>query len=307
MVTVSVVLPTYNRAANTERAIRSVLRQSLTDLELIVVDDASTDDTEGVVNAFDDPRIDYVRHEVNRGGSAARNTGIERSSGEYIAFLDDDDVWHPEKLERQVEEMESRSEDWVASYCDYEYVRHENEVGNYVPDFLIDLWTGGDSDRRPEGGEELIPHVLALNLPYGGASTLLVRGSVVREIGGFDPDFKRHQDIEFVIRVLQQGRLAYVDGTLVTKHGTGRPSPADLVDAKSALFEKFQSEIREANRAGFNIKGIHQFELVKRYIVTHQYRAALRWLPGAEIKLRALVRAFVVAVFSSIAGGREYY
>jgi glycosyltransferase involved in cell wall biosynthesis len=99
---ISVIIPTYNRAHLVGRAIRSVLAQTFQDWELIVVDDGSSDNTEEVVCSFQDPRICYISHEVNRGGSAARNTGIKVARGEYVSFLDSDDEWLPEKLEKQL-------------------------------------------------------------------------------------------------------------------------------------------------------------------------------------------------------------
>lgn len=153
---VSVVIPTYNRAEFLPRAVESVLRQTVDDFELIVVDDASTDDTEAVVERFDDPRVEYVRHGTNRGGSAARNTGIERSSGEYIAFLDSDDEWYPRKLERQVEELRSRSDEWVATYCGFERRHHSST--NRIRARVGSLLFGGDEeDYTCEGGRGTDP------------------------------------------------------------------------------------------------------------------------------------------------------
>jgi glycosyltransferase involved in cell wall biosynthesis len=102
-IAVSVVIPTYNRASLLGRAIKSVLEQTYQDFEIIVVDDASTDNTEEVVRNLRDRRIRYLRHEKNRGGSAARNTGIRAAWGQYIAFQDSDDEWLPEKLKKQME------------------------------------------------------------------------------------------------------------------------------------------------------------------------------------------------------------
>ena len=98
----SVIIPTYNRAHLVGRAIQSVIDQTFIGWELLLIDDGSTDDTEKVVKRFCDHRIRYLRHEVNKGAGAARNTGIRESSGEYIALLDSDDEWLPEKLDKQL-------------------------------------------------------------------------------------------------------------------------------------------------------------------------------------------------------------
>ncbi len=108
MTTVSVVLPTYNRVRTLERAVHSVLAQSFTDLELIVVDDGSRDNTHELMTrlADSDRRVRYIQHPANLGQSRARNTGISSAAGKFIAFQDSDDEWLPAKLGRQVEAME---------------------------------------------------------------------------------------------------------------------------------------------------------------------------------------------------------
>ena len=99
---ISVVMPTYNRAHTLYRSVGSLLNQTFEDFELIIVDDGSKDDTETVVRSFKDSRIRYLRHEHNKGAAAARNTGIRSSQAPYVAFLDSDDKWLPEKLEKQL-------------------------------------------------------------------------------------------------------------------------------------------------------------------------------------------------------------
>src|SRR5438045_3662637 len=99
---VSVVIPTRNRASMLPAAIDSVLSQSMSDLELIVVDDQSVDETEAIVGRYADNRIRYFKLSSRKGGSAARNAGIRAARAAYIAFLDDDDEWLPEKLDRQL-------------------------------------------------------------------------------------------------------------------------------------------------------------------------------------------------------------
>lgn len=105
-VTVSIILPAYNRANHLPDAINSILMQSFRDFELIIVDDASTQDIESIVRSIGDPRIRYIRRAVNGGAAAARNTGLAEARGEFIAFHDSDDLWLPGKLERQLAQLE---------------------------------------------------------------------------------------------------------------------------------------------------------------------------------------------------------
>ena len=110
MPTVSVVIPVYNRAAVVRRAIDSVLAQSLTDFELIVVDDGSSDGSPGIVAGIDDPRVRLIRLPVNGGGNAARNRGIREATAPIVAFLDSDDYFLPHKLASIVALFEERSD-----------------------------------------------------------------------------------------------------------------------------------------------------------------------------------------------------
>jgi len=104
---VSIILPTYNREHLIGFAIQSVLNQTYSDFELIIIDDYSEDKTDRIVETFNDVRIQYVKHDHNSGVSIARNTGIEQAKGKYIAFLDSDDEWLPEKLEKQLQVFSS--------------------------------------------------------------------------------------------------------------------------------------------------------------------------------------------------------
>ena len=109
---ISVVLPSYNRAHILPRAIESILGQTYKDIELIIVDDGSSDNTAEVVGSFSDSRIVYVRQE-NAGACAARNNGIAHARGDYIAFQDSDDIWHQDKLEKQLATLQNTGADIV--------------------------------------------------------------------------------------------------------------------------------------------------------------------------------------------------
>ena len=286
---VSVVIPTYNRAAVIGRTVGSVLRQRFENFEAIIVDDASTDETERIVRSFDDPRIKYLSHETNRGGSAARNTGIKAAEGEYIAFLDSDDEWHPAKLERQLNYLETRSEEWVAAYCDYRIARHGPTAR--VRKILDRVVPGSPRTTKPEGGAELIPRVLATEFALGGASTLLVKRSTIDRLGGFDERFRRHQDWEFLIRLLRLGRLAYINETLVRKHQERVPSTESVRAGKEQLFETFAEDIHDAERAGYNVAEMHRFKLATYAYLNGEFLAGSRYLVGADVNLRVVVWA----------------
>lgn len=200
---VSVVLPTYNRADVVDRAIESVLDQTYTGFELVVVDDASTDDTDAVVGAFDDDRIRYVEHRENRGASAARNTGIRAATGEIIAFQDSDDVWGAEKLERQVAVFD----------------RTDGEVGVVY----TGTWRDRDGERRYVPGPGVDPKsgdvrdaLFAQNFVTTQAAA--VRAPCFERVGTFDEDLPALVDWELWLRVAEHYEFRYVDEPLVTAH-----------------------------------------------------------------------------------------
>lgn len=187
---VSVVIPTYNRASLLDCAIRSVLAQTLSNLEIICVDDASTDNTEEVVKKYSDPRICYIRHETNRGGSAARNSGIRAATGDYIAFLDDDDEWLPEKIERQLKALEA----YDAVLCSSKVTSARN----------------GDATPRPIVLDDL------RNSPYavGGTGVLMAKAKVLHETL-FDESLPRCQDWDLFIRIARKYRIGFLDERLL--------------------------------------------------------------------------------------------
>lgn len=188
---VSVVIATYRRAALLPRAIRSVLYQTVSNLEVVVVDDASPDDTERVVSAIDDARIRYTRHELNRGLPASRNTGMRLARGEFIAFLDDDDEWLPTKIEKQVALCIDRGFDAVLS-------------ASFIHD--------GDILRfdRPE----VTSNDLRRGNDFAPGSGLLAEARVLKELW-FDESIGQGEDWDMLIRIVQRKcRIGYVDEPL---------------------------------------------------------------------------------------------
>jgi glycosyltransferase involved in cell wall biosynthesis len=204
---VTVIIPTYNRAHLIKRAIKSVLNQTFQDFEIIVVDDGSTDNTEEVVKSFNDLRIKYIKHQKNLGASAARNTGIKNSKGEYIAFLDSDDEWLPEKLEKQMryfKKIEKRRGKLGLVYCDSIWCDEEGRkiaVSNQI-------W-------KPKEG--WVFKELLKNCFISTASVVICREDVLIKVGLFDRKFTQSQDYELWIRLSTFYPIAYLNLPLV-KH-----------------------------------------------------------------------------------------
>ncbi|WP_246999673.1 glycosyltransferase family 2 protein [Halosolutus gelatinilyticus] len=320
MTRVSVVIPTYNRAATLSRAIDSALDQTIDDLEVIVVDDGSTDDTPSVLSEYDDPRVRPVVHATNRGANVARNTGIERARGEYVAFLDSDDEWHPEKLERQLAVLENRSDEWVGVYCDTAY--DLSGTTGAIRGTAATLLARGDDTPTREGDEELIGEILADNVQPGAGSTLLVRTSVAAEAGGFDETLDRFQDPEFCLRVLEHGKLAYVDEALVSREETGHPPAAVIESASRQYLSAYEDEVERFEAMGYEIRSAHELLLAKRYAaegrllrgawhlrkasVSPRHVPGLCWTTGTGIRRRPLPIVATIGVLAvSVLLGRS--
>lgn len=262
MCSVSAIIPTYNDTDRLARAIESVLDQTHEISEIIIVDDCSDDNPEEVIAEYSDDRIRFEAHTTNQGGAAARNTGIEIANSEYIAFLDADDEWKSNKIEIQLTELRSRDDEWVGAYCG---VQNDRDAFSNLGDWLAKAIGFRDSNPTREGSTEVIREILRMNL-YMSTSSLLIKREMVTAIDGFDERFQRHQDWEFLVRVLKKGKMAYIDEPLVIKHGTGRPSAAVHDDSKVLFLEKFGQEISELESDGEAITHLHKLHLARLYL-----------------------------------------
>jgi hypothetical protein len=211
--TVSVVIPTYNRAHAVTDAVRSVLVQSFADLECIVVDDGSTDDTVARIAAITDSRLRYVRGR-HAGVSAARNLGVSQATGELISFLDSDDLWRVDKLACEVAYL-ARHPEVDAVFTDLEK-RHGDRV---YPSFMRQTAV---FSRRLLGaahpdGLVLAPREMRLCLleevPIK-PSALTLRRRAFAAVGGFDETWSSSEDWEFLLRLARRHRFAYLDRPL---------------------------------------------------------------------------------------------
>lgn len=220
---ISVIIPAFNSALFVGRAIRSVLDQTFPDLELIVVDDGSTDETAQIVRSYSDPRVIYI-YQRNQGPNAARNNGIRRTRGELLAFLDSDDWWLPRKLEAQLDRLESIPEAGLV-YCSAQKV---DGCGR-----LLKL-----RSARIEG-EVLNP--LLINNDIAGPSSVIVRRRVFDQVGLFDESLWRAEDWEMWLRIAAEFPVVAVKDPLVCV--TYRPDShgkdiAALRDDSLAMLQK---------------------------------------------------------------------
>lgn len=214
---ISVVIPTHNRADLLPRAIESAQKQTYKDIEIIVVSDGSTDDTDSVVEKIkaEDNRIKYCPYSPGHGGNYARNYGVEQAGGEYVAFLDDDDEWLPTKLEKQLNLFEADS-NMVLAYTGVNVI-YVNENINYS--FI------------PKDQGDLSRKVLLGNC-IGSTSTAMVKKSVFEKSGVFDNDIDALQDFDLWIRVVQHGTVGVVSEELINYYNYRGTKQVSAVTSK---------------------------------------------------------------------------
>jgi glycosyltransferase involved in cell wall biosynthesis len=233
---VSIIVTTFGNPLYLGKAIKSVLTQSFKDIELIVVDDNNPDTdarilTENVLSNFIDVdhRIIYLKHDCHMNGAVARNSGLAIANGKYIAFLDNDDEYYPERIAKCFIQMEQSEADIAGVFtgCEFRvkgktYHIHKNvQPGN----FLVDA--------------------LACNFMFGSGSNIFVHKCVIDELDGFDESFLRHQDYEFLVRVFEHYSLAAIPEVLLIKNNENinLPNVEAIIEIKSQYLKKFNSII----------------------------------------------------------------
>lgn len=225
---VSVIIPTRNRAGMLQAAVASVLNQSFGDFELIIVDDGSEDNTRDVLCRFHDPRIRYIRHSENHGEAASRNTGVSHSEGAYVAFLDDDDQWLPEKLRLQLDLMEKSPPTTGAVYSGFQVIDMARGVtlGEWIPKKRGDIYKD-----------------LAFDNFVGTPSTVLLRRECFCRAGLFDEGIAYSLDYDMWIRVAREFHFDYIVKPLVKYHFHVDQISNNLeikIRGKEALLKKYE-------------------------------------------------------------------
>jgi glycosyltransferase involved in cell wall biosynthesis len=264
---VSVVIPTHNRSALLSTTLRSALRQERVDFEVIVVDEASNDDTPALLSALDDHRVRVLRHEIPRGLSAARNHGAEHACAEWLAFLDDDDLWAPDKLFRQVSAARDAGRDWA-------YTGSVNiENGRIV------CSTPAPSE------EEVVATLPRFPILPGGGSNVIVRRETFTQIGPFDTRLVwGMEDWEFSIRLAKHGWPA----------GLREPLMAKRIHSSNMF-----GETDRIVRATTVIQTLHETPIdwgrMNRWLA-ERYLRERRWLTALSMSTKAAAHGEVAGV-----------
>jgi glycosyltransferase involved in cell wall biosynthesis len=263
MPVVSVVIPTYGDGSYLQDSVRSALNQSINDTEVIVVDDCSPDPTEEILSDIQDPRLTILHHQTNRGGSAARNTGIQYATGDFVAFLDADDRWEPSKIERQLKCLNQADDETVCVYCDGRYDR--SGAFKRSRDVVTDIF-GDENNVAKEGGFECaVEWFRCARFAPMGSSSLMFESAVLETVSGFDSGFERNQDRELLIRVLKHGKIRYIDEPLFVKQQTSDSDPKKEYESAKRFLNKFQWIIDEQGINGRKIRSRYMMHVARSY------------------------------------------
>lgn len=259
---VSTIIPTYKRADMLPRAIESVLNQTYNNIEIIIVDDniPDTNERQNVEEMIEEYKeyqnIIYIQHDKNKNGSAARNTGIKYANGKYICFLDDDNYFYPEKIQKQVRYLMDHPE-YKAAYCGLRY--HDKEIKPYrVGDLTYEQFLGN--------------HIIDTNM-------IIIEKTVAIQIGGWDERLKRNQDVAFILRYFKMGYkiglvkevLAFIDLADRSNVAEPRKNEKNFDD----FFKYYSEQLSECEQ---------KFKSAKKKIYSFRYRGVfLNYLKNKDI------------------------
>ncbi len=256
----AVVIPTYNSSRYLVQAIDSVLAQTWQDLEILVIDDGSTDETERVMRRYQSP-VRYI-YQQNGGVAIARNRGIAESKGKYVAFLDADDTWLPHKLELQIEALQKQPQ-YRACYS-----------ALAVADAELNPLSINYSYRQSSTLEDLLLRGNVIATP----SSVLCERSLFDVAGGFDPKLSQCADWDMWVRLAVQTEFLYLDEPLVTyrQHGANMSRNAPLLEhdslqvlTKGFAIPELSEPLRARRQTGF---ARNYMVLAGTYFHAHQYR-----------------------------------
>lgn len=248
---VSVIITTYKRKVDqVKNAIDSVLNQTYNSLELIIVDDSPQTyeyrtDLKLFCEQIDDNRVKYIQHEKNSGACVARNTGIANSRGDYICFLDDDDEYLPDRIEKMMN-----------YFNDSEVVMVYADAAMYSNGVFRRKYSDIMKPREGNVYDEIMKEDF-----IGSTSMTLVRANIIKEVGGFNPEMEASQDWETWIRICALGKISYCPEVLMNYYAYGGEG----------------NDTRISNDTNRRIRALHHLnEINKGYLDNHPEALAVR-------------------------------
>lgn len=258
---ISAVIPTYNRSHTITGAIKSIQDQSYQVDEIIIVDDASTDDTRQTIRSIDDDRIRYFCLEQNKGAAGARNYGVSQARHGLIAFLDSDDTWHSDKIEKQIKLYQ---DDTSLRLIYTAYERIYDSSRQIYPDLSGNTQLDGD----------MLSQILYENTV--GTPTILIEKSLFEEIGGFDEGLRSLEDWDLVIRAAKRTRFGFVPEALVDALYMNDGVTANMdqyFKSRCLMMQKYRKEYLETDT--FNLAAGSILALAQKFNVLDSVQTML--------------------------------
>lgn len=289
---ISVVIPTYNRKYKLKNALNSVLNQTLLPSEIIVVNDHPSSDLRDLCSSFNDVRL--INHDENRGASAARNTGIKAAEGEYIALLDDDDQWKPDKLKKQVSKFAELPKDYGLVYTGTE--RYSSK---------------GKKEKIPKYSGEAF--YLLLERTFIPSETPLIKKECFENVGYFDTRFKSSQDLDMWLRISREYKIGMISDILaVGQKDHERRIGKDMnrkYKGHKQLVEKYQNDFAQASKASgirFNNLGYYALHTGRKKEAQEYYAESVRQYLTMSSIIHLILSYLPMAILSYIIKIKEY-
>ena len=293
---ISVIIPTYKRAKDLKRAVNSVQNQTMKDIEILVIDDNDPDskdrlETESVMLPIikEDNRVKYIQHKKNLNGAAARNTGIKRSKGKYVAFLDDDDYYLPNKLETNFATLESLSKEYACVISNCFAVKN----GKIVRTIDVD------------GEEKPLQKVLSCTYRIGSVSNLFVRKQVLEEVGGFNEKLRRHQDYDVEAKIFSRYKVKKIPECLfcveLYSEHTNIPNIDKAIEYRRVFMQLHTSLINEFSKNEINqIYSASYYNLCELAIKNKRLKKAKKLLDIANRYNRLSLKKRIILIIKTI-------
>lgn len=282
---ISIIIPTYNRASSISKSVRSVLAQTYKNIEVIVVDDGSTDNTKQLIENICDYRLKYINLDTNAGACNARNKGIEMAKGDYIAFQDSDDVWKIDKLEKQIYALKKNNVDLV--FCAYEKINEKKQI------------------ILPQLKEGYVSRKELLRQSIVSTQTLLGKKKCFEKVK-FDESMPRLQDYDITIRLSKEFKFYFVQEALVEMN-VGNDSisnnPKKLLYAEQCIMNKYKDELNEYKSFKmYNMGGMARAKLELSMYCTKDYLEIFNLSPSMK-GFGKIIRAIFMDVMVYIKKG----